>query len=175
MGGRRWQVRIGHGHAPEHATFWAEDMPLVIGGDQLLPGISANIGVYATEPDADPLTDWLESCARFAPLATEAHLVLPGHKLPYTGLPLRLSQMVSGHEAALERLLDHLCEPDTAVGCFEAVFGHQIDASAYMLALAEAIAHLNHLLRAGRVSRKRRADGAWLWRVAHFALPDAGM
>ncbi len=33
----------------------------MIGGDQLLPGISANIGVYPTEPEADPLADWLAS------------------------------------------------------------------------------------------------------------------
>lgn len=166
MGGRDWLVRIGHGHAPEHATFWAMDAPIVLGGDQFLPGISANIGVYVTEPDADPLADWLESCVHFTGLASDAHLVLPGHKLPYTGLPLRLSQMIAGHEAALDRLRRHLAAPDTAWGCFEAVFDKTIDPSAHMLALAEAIAHLNHLLKKGQIIRKRRADGAWMWQSA---------
>jgi len=45
MAGRRWLVRVGNGHAPEHATLWSLDDDLVIGGDQLLPGICANLGV----------------------------------------------------------------------------------------------------------------------------------
>ena len=40
MGGRDWDIRMGDGHAPEHATFWSRDDNLVIGGDQLLPSIS---------------------------------------------------------------------------------------------------------------------------------------
>ena len=64
FGGRDWDVRIGNGHAPEHATFWSRDCDLVIGGDQLLATISPNLGVYATEPEADPVGDWLDSCER---------------------------------------------------------------------------------------------------------------
>ncbi|MGP1355976.1 MBL fold metallo-hydrolase, partial [Roseicyclus sp.] len=37
LGGRDWVVRLGHGHAPDHATLWCEDGDLVLGGDQLLP------------------------------------------------------------------------------------------------------------------------------------------
>ncbi|MEM7719727.1 MAG: MBL fold metallo-hydrolase, partial [Pseudomonadota bacterium] len=59
LGGRRWRVRIGHGHAPEHATLWSKDDNLILAGDQLLPSISPNLGVYPTEPEADPVADWL--------------------------------------------------------------------------------------------------------------------
>ena len=163
IGGRDWRVRIGHGHAPEHATFWSLDDNLVIGGDQLLPSISANIGVYATEPDADPLGEWLESCAAFQPLADDGQLVLPGHKLPFSGLPLRLEQMIDNHVAALARLEAHLSEPHTATECFLPLFKRHIAESEYGLALVEAVAHLNHLLKAGRVVREMRQDGAWLW------------
>ena len=90
IGGRLWDIRMGNGHAPEHATFWSRDDNLVIGGDQLLPSISANLGVYATEPEADPVAEWLEACERFMPFARDDQLVLGGHKLPFTGLPLRL-------------------------------------------------------------------------------------
>ena len=104
LGGRRWQVRIGHGHAPDHATLWSLDDDLVLGGDQLLPGISPNIGVYATEPEADPLAEWIAACRASSPCARDDHLVLPGHKLPFTGLPLRLTQMIDNHDSALDRL-----------------------------------------------------------------------
>lgn len=161
--GRRWTIRTGDGHAPEHATLWSEDDPLILGGDQLLPGISANIGVYPTEPDADPLTEWLDSCARFAPLAREDHLVLPGHKLPFTGLPLRLQQMAENHESALARLLDHLKTPQTAADCFLPIFKRAIDGPEYGMALVESVAHLNCLLKRGQVDRSLSSSGAWLW------------
>ncbi len=161
--GRRWRVRCGDGHAPEHATLWSLDDNLILGGDQLLPGISANIGVYPTEPDADPLTEWLDSCARLAAFATDDQLVLPGHKLPFTGLPLRLRQMAENHEGALARLLDHLKTPQVAADCFLPLFKRQIDGPEYGMALVESVAHLNCLLRRGLVSRSLGPQGAWLW------------
>ena len=163
MAGRWWDVHMGNGHAPEHATFWSRDDDLVIGGDQLLPGISANLGTYATEPEADPVGEWLEACQRFMPLARPDHLVLPGHKLPYRGLPFRLAQMVENHHSALQRLLAHLQTPSVAVDCFLPLFKRPIGGSEYGLALVESVAHLNHLHQGGLVQRTRRADGAWLW------------
>ena len=65
-GGRRWRVEIGNGHAPEQATLWGVGHDLVLTGDQVLPGITPNLGVHATEPDADPVGEWLASCARLA-------------------------------------------------------------------------------------------------------------
>jgi len=163
MGGRDWLVRCGDGHAPEHATFWSADDDLVLGGDQLLPSISANIGVYASEPDADPLAEWIASCERFLPLAEQRHLVLPGHKLPFVGLPLRLRQMIDNHIGALGRLQAHLAMPRTAADCFLPLFKREIGEGEYGMALVEAVAHLNHLLHAGKAVRSRREDGAWLW------------
>lgn len=164
-GGRDWIVRVGNGHAPEHATLWEEDGPLVLGGDQLLPSISANLGVYASEPLADPVGEWLESCAAFRRIARTDHLVMPGHKLPFTGLPLRLAQMIDNHLGALDRLMDHLSRPHTAAECFPPLFKRPIGEAEYGLALVEAVAHLNHLMHRGRVERVLDAKGAWMWRA----------
>ncbi len=164
FGGRDWEVRIGNGHAPEHATFWSRDCDLVIGGDQLLATISPNLGVYATEPEADPVGDWLDSCETLSGFADDRHLVLPGHKLPYTGLPRRMRQLIDNHHGALDRLCAVLAEPKTAVDCFPALYGRGIGDGEYGLALVEAMGHLNHLYHAGLVTRDRRSDGAFLWR-----------
>lgn len=164
LAGRDWRVRLGQGHAPDHITLWSDD-GLVIGGDQILPGISPNIGVFATEPEADPLTDWITATDSFKPHARDDHLVLPGHKLPFTGLPFRLGQMTDNHHQALERLLEHLRQPQTAVGCYPALFRRAIGEAEYGLALVEAVAHLNCLLRRGLVSRSLGADGACLWQA----------
>ncbi len=162
-GGRDWIVRCGDGHAPEHATLWSADGTIVLGGDQLLPGISPNLGVYPNEPDADPVGEWLDSCRRLSAFATPDQLILPGHKLPYRGLPFRLAQLIDNHHGALGRLHDHLAEPATAVTCFDALFGRPIAPAEFGLALAETVGHLNHLHRAGRITRRLGEDGAWLW------------
>ena len=165
-GGRDWDIHIGNGHAPEHLTMWSRDGNLVLTGDQVIASISPNIGVYPTEPEADPLAEWLEACERLQGLAHPDHLVLPGHKLPFTGLPLRMRQLIENHHAALERLRTHLATPLTAVECFPPLFKRRVDGGTYGLALVEAVAHLNHLHRLGDVTRTRGADGAWLWQRA---------
>lgn len=165
IGGRDWDIHIGNGHAPEHATFWSKDCSLVLAGDQILPSISSNIGVYATEPEADPVADWLEACARLSQYAREDHLVLGGHKLPFTGLPVRMRQLIDNHHGALERLVKHLDQPKTAAECFIPLFKREIEEGAYGLALVESLAHLNHLYQLGDITRTRRDDGAWLWQT----------
>ncbi|CUH54241.1 MBL fold metallo-hydrolase [Shimia marina] len=163
IGRRDWDVHIGNGHAPEHATFWSRDDHLVLSGDQILPSISSNIGVYATEPEADPLADWLEACERLSQYARDDQLILGGHKLPFTGAPLRMRQLIDNHHGALERLKAFLDQPKTAGECFPPLFKRTIDEGAYGLALVEALAHLNHLYQVGEVSRTMREDGAFLW------------
>ncbi|GHE00166.1 metallo-beta-lactamase [Defluviimonas sp. 20V17] len=166
IGGRRWDVRFGHGHAPDHATFWSRDDDLVLAGDQLLPSISPNLGVHTTEQGADPVGEWLDSCARLAAFAEDRHLVLPGHKLPYRGLPLRMRQLAENHINALTRLLDHLETPRKAGECFVPIFKREIGGDQYGLALSETAAHLNHLWRRGQIRRDTDPDGAWIWRRA---------
>lgn len=165
MAGRAWDIRMGDGHAPEHATFWSRDDNLVIGGDQLLPSISPNLGVYPTEPDADPVTDWLRSCEKFQAFAAPDQLVLGGHKLPFTGLPTRLTQLIDNHHGALKRLLAHLDEPHSAGECFMPLFKRNIRGGEYGLALVEAVAHVNYLHQAGLATRTLRNDGAWVFQA----------
>ena len=164
-GGRTWDVRMGNGHAPEHVTLWSRDDNLVIGGDQLLPTISPNVGVQPAEPQADPLGEWLEACERLSTHAREDHFVLPGHKLPYTGLPLRLENLIKNHHSALSRLARHIAEPRVVVDCFSPLFKREITEGIYHLAMIEAYAHLNHMMYQGTATRTERDDGAYLWQA----------
>ncbi|SDZ16756.1 Glyoxylase, beta-lactamase superfamily II [Jannaschia faecimaris] len=163
LGGRSWQVARGDGHAVEHAVLYEVDGDLVLGGDQLLPGISPNLGLYPTEANADPIGDWLAACDRLSPLARPGHLVLPGHKLPYRGLPSRMASLRQNHVTALDRLHAHLAEPRTGGECFAPLFKRTIGESLYGLAFFEAIAHLQHLHLTGRARRTTRDDGVWIW------------
>ncbi|MCA1287523.1 MBL fold metallo-hydrolase [Salipiger bermudensis] len=165
IGGRTWDVHIGDGHAPEHATLWSRDDNLVLAGDQILSTISSNLGVYATEPEADPVAEWLESCERLSELARPEHLVLGGHKLPFTGLPFRMAQLIENHHSALDRLHGYLAEPKAAGECFPVLFKRRIGEPEYGLALVEAMAHCLHLWHEGRATREIRGDGAWIWQA----------
>jgi glyoxylase-like metal-dependent hydrolase (beta-lactamase superfamily II) len=164
-GGRTWDVHIGNGHAPEHATLWSRDDELVLAGDQILPSISSNLGVYATEPEADPVADWLESCERLSLMARPDHLVMGGHKLPFAGLGARMAQLIDNHHGALGRLHTHLVTPHSAGECFPPLFKRRIGSGEYGLALVESMAHCLHLWHIGRATRTRIEDGAWLWQA----------
>ncbi|WP_420862253.1 MBL fold metallo-hydrolase [Algirhabdus cladophorae] len=164
FGGRTWDVHIGNGHSPEHATFWSRDDNLVLSGDQIIPSISSNLGVYATEPDADPVAEWLEACERLGRLAREDHLVLGGHKLPFAGLPVRMRQLIDNHHGALRRLEEHLTEARAAGDCFLPLFKRNISGGEYGLALVEAVAHCNHLWKEGRAARTLSDAGAYLFK-----------
>ena len=73
IGGHRWRVIVGTGHAPEHACLWCEALNVLISGDQILPRITPNVSLPAAEPDSDPLADFLKSLSRFEALPG-AHL-----------------------------------------------------------------------------------------------------
>jgi glyoxylase-like metal-dependent hydrolase (beta-lactamase superfamily II) len=165
-GGRRWRVAFGQGHAADHVTLWGVGHDLVLSGDQILPTITPNLGVYATEPDADPVGDWLAACRHLLDFARDDQLALPGHQRPFRGPGPRLETLIEHHRSVLARLVDWLGEPRTAAECFPPLYGRPIPAGEYVLALVEAVGHLNHLLRLGVVGRERRGDGAWLWRRA---------
>ncbi|MEO1776297.1 MAG: MBL fold metallo-hydrolase [Pseudomonadota bacterium] len=164
--GRSWRMHLGQGHAPDQVTLWSDDK-IVLAADQILPGISPNIGVYPTEPRADPLAGWLASCRRFRAMVGETDpLVLPGHQRPFTGAACRLEALVDNHEHALARMLAALAEgPKTAVELFQPLYRRALGEAEFGLALAEAVAHVNHLHRRGLIESRPGPDGALFWRL----------
>lgn len=163
IGGESWRVVVGTGHSPEHACLYCEQRRLLISGDQVLPRISSNVSVYPSEPDADPLRDWLGSLRRLRELPPDV-LVLPAHNNPFLGLHTRIDELAAHHELSLSRLLDVLTEPRTAMECFPVLFSRAIPPDLLMMATGEALAHLNHLYHAGCIDRELNARGVWLWR-----------
>ena len=114
--------RMGDGHAPEHATFWSRDDDLVIGGDQLLPSISPNLGVYRDRTRGRSGAAGWKAASGCALLAEATSWCCPATSCPTPGLPLRLAQMIDNHHGALARLRAHLATPRTAADCFAPLF-----------------------------------------------------
>jgi glyoxylase-like metal-dependent hydrolase (beta-lactamase superfamily II) len=160
IGAREWRVVVGSGHCPEHACLVDAAGGLMIAGDQVLPRITSNVSLSLSEPEADPLGDWLASIAKLKALPADL-LVLPSHGEPFTGLHARLDTLAAGHADRLEALHAHLAEPRRAVDCFSILFGRAIDDGLLGLATGEALAHLRHLEVGGRARRAVRDGVHW--------------
>lgn len=160
IGGRGWRVITGCGHSPEHVCLYQPELKLFISGDQLLPRISSNVSVFPTEPDADPLDDWLVSCAKLKAGVPDDVLVLPAHNEPFHGAHARLQNLIDGHERALLRLEKRLREkPRRAVDVFGVLFAREIGLDILSMATGESLAHLNCLIERGKARRTLSKDG----------------
>ena len=148
LGGRRWEVIVGRGHAPEHACLASEDGEVLISGDQVLPRISSNVSVRPGAEDADPLGDYLYSLDRLARLPA-ATRVLPSHGRVFHGLRERTAALTRHHRKHLEALLDACSTPRTAADVLDVLFRRELDDHSIMFAMGESVAHLNHLHRRG--------------------------
>ena len=161
IGGRRWQVIVVLGHAPEHAALWCEEMNVLISGDQVLPKITTNVSVWPDQPNGNPLKLYLDSLGRFRPLPEET-LVLPSHGLPFIGLHKRLDYLQHHHDERLGEALDALAEPRTAHELEPVLFRRQLDTHQLGFAIGETVAHLHFLEARGQVARL--VDGAGIHR-----------
>jgi glyoxylase-like metal-dependent hydrolase (beta-lactamase superfamily II) len=159
IGGRPWRVITGNGHCPEHVCLWQEELKLFISGDQVLPRISSNVSVFPTEPDGDPLADWISSCNKLLNAVPNDVLVLPSHNEPFIGLHERLVNLIDGHERTLKRILSRLNEPKRAIDLFGAMFARKIGPDLMGMATGEAIAHVNCLVGRGLARRTTDEQG----------------
>jgi glyoxylase-like metal-dependent hydrolase (beta-lactamase superfamily II) len=163
IGDRTWMVHIGHGHAEHHATLWSDD-GIAISGDQFLAGTASNISVHPSEPHVDLVKKWLESCERFMKLADSETLCLPGHNLPYRGIPARCAQLISSQQSVLLRLLDLLDKPKTAIECLNTLYRRTLAPKERETLIAEAVGFLNHLQVQGLIQSELLGDKVTLWR-----------
>lgn len=166
IGGRVWEVVVGRGHAPEHGCLWCREENIFISGDQILPRISSNVSVFPTEPDANPLQEWIDSCAKLMALLPQDVLVLPSHNEPFRGARLRLQELIDMHELNMEKLVAICAEPKRAVECFPALFRSRITSGNYLMATGESLAHLNCLRARGAIVRTTDGNGTDWYRSA---------
>lgn len=169
IGERYWQVIVGAGHSPEHACLYCPALKLLITGDQILPRITPNVSVFPTEPEGNPLAEWMESNARLLSILPNDLLVLPAHQAPFTGLHVRINQIIDGHRVDLQSVYEFLDTPKRVIDCFPSLFNREISSELLGLATGETLANLNLLVHRGNASRQRDAAGV-NWYVQN---PDA--
>ena len=160
IGGRQWRAISGFGHAPEHMSLVSEDSKIMITGDMLLPRISTNVSVYDGEPDADPLGLFLDSLKKYLPLDPQT-LLLPSHGKPFQGMHFRIDELVKHHDDRLAETFEACKEPTTAREIVPVLFKRELDIHQLTFAMGETIAHLNYLMKRGKLNRISDSEGIW--------------
>lgn len=145
IGARAWTPIITGGHAPGHMSLYCEEENLLVSGDQILPTITCNISVFASNYPEDALDVYLNSLRRFEELPRDT-LVLPSHGRVFTGLHERIDSIRAHHRETLERVLS-LCEQPLCLGeVAPKLFRRKLEGANYSLAMGEAMAHIVYLV-----------------------------
>jgi len=146
--GMRFQVIPTPGHAEGQVALLREDGALLL-GDAALSGVSPMIARWAYS-NPDPLNDYFGTLKRLETIEPTA--ILPGHREPFD-LKERARSIRAHHEARLEAALEALKNgPQTAWEVSLALFP-KVKAEERRFALAETLAHLEHLVATGRAVR----------------------
>jgi glyoxylase-like metal-dependent hydrolase (beta-lactamase superfamily II) len=155
---RRWQIITGFGHSPEHASLYCADLNILISGDMLLPRISTNVSVFAIEPEANPVQQYLDSLKKYLPLPEDV-LILPSHGKPFKGLHTRITQLEEHHAERLAEVVAACTTPQSACDIVPLMFRRPLDAHQLTFAIGEALAHLHKLWFDGILQRQTGGDG----------------
>jgi glyoxylase-like metal-dependent hydrolase (beta-lactamase superfamily II) len=139
------------GHSDHHFVLHDGERRLLFAGDHVLLHITPNIGLWTyTEPR--PLERYLESLEGLRGLG--ADLVLPGHGPLFHDLDGRIDELISHHAerlSAMHALFDS--KPATPYEVARRHFPGDLTDHQLRFALAETLAHLEHLVGEGRAER----------------------
>ena len=144
-----WRVEVLPGHADGHIVL--ERDGVVIAGDTILMGITPTIGLYPNSRP-DPLGDYLESLRWYAERAPR--VAYTGHRDAVTDPAGRAAEIAVHHAHRLDRAEAALDgTPLSAYDVSLALFEDDLSTTLRRFATAEALAHLEFLVREGRAER----------------------
>ncbi len=164
MGGRRFRAIKAEGHSDDQMIFHDPESRLLLAGDQVLMRITPNIGLWpGTRPQ--PLARYLASLQELARL--EVDLALPGHGRLIQDLAGRIQELEEHHRRRLAEMFQAVApEGSSAYQVSRRVFPYEnFSTHEIRFAVAETLAHLEHLLAAGVLERRTEA-GRWIYRSA---------
>jgi len=142
-------------HAPGHADYQYvlhdEAQGVLFAADHVLLKITPNIGLWP-ESLPYPLARYLKSLSGMRGMGV--NLVLPGHGPVFHHLEGRIDELLRHHEERLEVMCGEIeGEPKTPFEVSGVVFRETLTLYERCFALAETLAHLDHLVLEGRAHR----------------------
>ena len=163
--GDRYRVIWTPGHADGQICLFRERDGVFLAADHVLPRITPNIGLYSEHDRNNPLGDYLASLEKVSKLP--ASIVLPGHGEPFIGLAERTQEITEHHYEREDRLLAMLdTQPQNAYQLTEQLFHNRRLNSdeTKRMAVAEVLAHLEHMRYNKRVEQILTQDGIVLYK-----------
>jgi glyoxylase-like metal-dependent hydrolase (beta-lactamase superfamily II) len=165
MGGRTWQAVHTPGHSDGHLAFYDEACSVMLAGDQVLPHITPNIGLWpGVEPD--PLGRYLLSLPVLKKLSVE--LGLPGHGPVIRDWVGRIEELERHHANRLAHMSNVVRErgPATVWQVAERSFDFfSMSPGEWAFALVETLSHLDYLVAQGMMERDEEKTGIWHYRA----------
>lgn len=155
IGNHDWTVVTGNGHSPEHACLYCLGLNVFISGDQAIARISSNISVYPSNPDANPLKDWLNSCQKLRDMIPASTLILAAHQEPFISIARRMQDMIDDHHQDLARMQIALVDMKNTVQLRQVLFDRPLNQVESVFATGETLAHINYLLNKGGIAKKK--------------------
>lgn len=167
IGRREFSVFSGGGHAPEQLMFYCGAENLFLSADQVLAFISPNVSVWAVDPEGDPLAIYLRSLDSLRAALPDDALLLPGHQLPFYGLHTRIRELEQHHEKRCLAIIESCrAAPRSAAEVVPVLFHRALDPHQMGFAFSEVLAHVNYLLRQGRLVGADAPDGVMRFSAA---------
>lgn len=159
IGDHDWRAIITDGHAPGHMSLYCEKQGVLISGDHILPAITCNISVFASNYQEDALDAYLQSMQRFTELPEDT-MVLPSHGRVFTGLHERIDFIKAHHRKMLDQV-KFLCKEPLCLGeVAPKLFRRSLEGANYSLAMGETMAHLIYLSKRNEITMHEK-DGVY--------------
>ncbi|MEO8028099.1 MAG: MBL fold metallo-hydrolase [Bryobacteraceae bacterium] len=136
------------GHSPGHICLYSRRHRFLISGDHMLENITPNVSWV---PDKDTLGEYLASLEMLVPYEIET--ILPSHGKPFRGHARWIRATQDHHEERCGEILTLTRDtPQTAHFLVEAMWKKKLSPFHYHFAVLEILAHLEYLLRSGRIA-----------------------
>ncbi len=157
------QAVFAPGHSPGLLCFYCPEQRVLFSTDAILPRVTPNIGVHWFY-QGDPLGDYLQSLQALERL--DARLIAPSHGRPFEGHRDWIANTRLHHQRRCESILEAVRgEPRHGYAIAGLIWGQERSLTDRRFAMAESLAHLEHLALQARVS-KTEVDGVAHWSTA---------
>ncbi|WP_068545449.1 MBL fold metallo-hydrolase [Thalassotalea crassostreae] len=159
LGDHRFEIIIGSGHSPAHASLYCKELGLLFSGDQVIPEIPSMVTLYPKNPKfkdhrkQNPLGRWLNALNGLKQLPSDT-LVLPAHSKPFIGLHKRVDEIIENHCKLLNKLLAALTQPRTVSQTLMPIYKRKVKDNIYVMFISELLAHIQFLEQLTLVKRE---------------------
>ena len=153
------------GHTPGHMCLYDPESRILFSGDHILDTVTPNITGWCC--GGNPLGDFLQSLEKIA--ALDIRLILPGHRNVISDPLRRIGELKEHHRVRMQEATEILAGGEQTAYQVASRMAWNIDCPTWedfpipqkWFATGEALSHLLHLERTGRIQGKRREGKAF--------------